>query len=832
MPSDGCTRSAAFANSHEGVNATTTHTAKPRLLFFSISLISAAAIGYEILLMRLLSIIQWYHFAYMIISLALLGYGASGTFIAVWREPLQRRFGAAYVVSATLFAVAIIASFAVGQRVPFNALEVVWDPRQLLYLFVIYLLFFVPFLFAANCIGLAFVRHRELISRIYLSDLLGAGAGAAAIILVLFVVRPQTALQVLAVVAVLGAILANLDPALRLPRWPLLMLIAAGVALAVALPPSWLALQMSPYKGLRQATAVMGTKVLSEDSNPLGLLTVVASPTIPFRYAPGLSLQARQEPPPQLAVFTDGDAMSVITRYDGKRESIAYLDQTSAALPYYLLERPRVLILGAGGGADVLLARYHEASSIEAVELNPLMVELVQQRYADFAGNLFRAPNVRVQIGEARGFVTRSTARYDLIQVALLDSFAASNAGVLALSESYVYTIEALQEYLRHLTPGGMLAITRWLKLPPRDSLKLFATAIAALERSGVKDLGRRLALIRSWKTTTLVVKNGELSEKDMAAIRAFTRARSFDVGYYPGMTPAEANRFNLLDAPYLYEGASALLGTDRDEFMRRYKFYITPATDDKPHFFHFFKWSALPELLTLRARGGAALIGWSYLILVATLVQALVAGALLILLPLWRRRRDWSAHAGLRMGSYFFALGLGFIAIEIAFIQKFILFLYNPLYAVAVVLSGFLAFAGLGSGFSNHLAQRLRHTALSPIAVAVTAIVIVALVYVALLPAVFERLAGLPDVLRVSITLVLIAPLAFCLGMPFPLGLAAVGARTPEFIPWAWGINGFASVVSAALATLLAIQFGFTAVVVMALALYVLAALLIRKIA
>ncbi|MFQ6021489.1 MAG: SAM-dependent methyltransferase [Acidiferrobacterales bacterium] len=802
----------------------------PRFLLLSISLISAVAIGYEILLMRVLSIVQWHHFAYMIISLALLGYGVSGTFLAIGKQWLQKHFVLVYVSSAGLFGTTMIACFALSQHVPFNALEVVWDPHQFVYLIALYILFFVPFFFAASCIGLAFIRYKEIISRIYFSDLLGAGSGAVVIVLALFVLRPEDCLKLFAAFALLSAILLSLERALRWRGWIVTVLVVYVAVLLFALPQSWSRLRISPYKGVSQATQVLGTKVVSEHSNPLGLLTVVESATIPFRHAPGLSLNAQVEPPPQLAMFTDGDAMSVITHYDGKREKLAYLDSMTTALPYHLLDRPNVLILGAGGGTDVLLARYHQASAVTAVELNPLVVQLVRKTYADFSGNLYSADGVDIHIGEARGFVARSSQKYDLIQVALLDSFAASSAGVHALSESYLYTVEAIQQYLHHLTPGGILAITRWLKLPPRDSIKLFATATLALSGTGVREPARHLTMIRSWKTSTLLIKNSELTMNDIVLMREFCRVRSFDVAYYPGMPANEANQYNLLDKAYLFDAATALLGDDRRDFIERYKFHIVPATDDKPHFFHFFKWRVLPELLALRERGGAALIEWGYLILIATLVQAVVAGAIFILLPLWMTKRGWHRHAGTRMGLYFFALGIAFLFIEIAFIQKFILFLHHPLYAVAVVLSGFLVFAGLGSGYSKRLASRLQDTAWSPITVAVIGIIAIASVYLLFLPEVSNRLVALPDSTRVTLSLGLIAPLAFCMGMPFPLGLERVAAGAPDFIPWAWGLNGFASVLSAVLATLAAIHFGFTTVVGLALGLYALAAIVIHK--
>jgi hypothetical protein len=477
----------------------------------------------------------------------------------------------------------------------------------------------------------------------------------------------------------------------------------------------------------------------------------------------------------------------------------------------------------------VLFALYHGAREIDAVELNPLMRKLVGETYADFAGHLYEDDRVKVHAGEARGFVARQTGSYDLIQVALLDSFSASGSGVQTLNESYLYTIEGIEEYLRHLEPGGMLAITRWLRIPPRDSLKLFATAVEALRRAGVAAPGRQLALIRNWNTSTLLVRNGEFTEQEIGTIQEFSRSRSFDTAFYPSMRAAAANQYNILAEPYIFEGATALLSDRAGDFIERYKFDIRPASDDQPYFFHYFKWSSLPETFALRKRGGAGLIEWGYLILIATLVQALVAGAVLILVPLLLRKRDDPGRSHARIGGYFFVLGFAFMFVEMAFIQKLILFLSHPLYSVAVVLSGFLVFAGMGSGYSKRLMQRFDDGKYSSVTIAVATISGITLIYVLLLPGLFARFVGLPDILKVGLTLFLIAPLAFCMGMPFPIGLSKLAEESADFIPWAWGLNGFASVVSVSLATLLAIEFGFTVVVLLALGLYVSAAALIR---
>ena len=788
-------------------------------------LVSAGAIGYELLLMRVLSIVQWHHFAYMIISLALLGYGASGTCIAIFKSRLEARFEAAFAASALLFSITMVACFALGQRVPFNALEVVWDARQFLNLSLIYLVFFVPFFFAASCIGLAFTCRRRDISRIYFFDLFGAGLGAILIIGTLFALIPQDALLALMTLPLVASVIMSTRSSARASLMAV-QLIWLGL-LVSGIPQKQLTLSVSEYKGLSQALQVIDSRILDVSSSPLGLLTVVESPTVPIRHAPGLSFNTQHIPPEQLAVFTDADGMSALTRFDGDLNSVGYLGDITAALPYALFKEPDVLVLGAGGGSDVLLALYHGAKRVDAVELNPRMTELVRETYAGFAGFIYKDPRVTVHTSEARGFVARSSSQYDLIHIGLLDSFGASGAGVLAQSESYIYTVEAIREYLEHTTSGGMLAITRWLKLPPRDGLKLLATAIDALRTMGVSEPGHRLAVIRSWNTTTLLVKNGVFTSHEIEALQAFAQARSFDTAWFPGIQASDANRFNVLREPYLYDGAKALLGPRADEFAERYKFYIRPATDNRPYYFHFFKWATLPEVIALRRLGGAGLIEWGYLILIATLLQAVIAGVVLILLPLSRVKRDWPSGTGPRMGAYFLLLGLAFLFIEMAFIQKFILFLSHPLYSVAVVLSGFLVFAGLGSALSESLTVKFDGSGRSPVAIAVSGIAVLTIMYAILLPLIFGRCIGYSDPVKIVISLGLIAPLGIGMGMPFPLGLKHVAATAPNFIPWAWGINGFASVMSAVLATLLAIEFGFVFVIIVALVLYAIAALI-----
>ena len=799
---------------------------RPPLL--TIALLSATALGYEILLIRLFSIIQWHHFAYMIISLALLGYGASGTFLALAQTRLRRHYPLALLINLAAFGATAMPVFLLAQQIPFNPEEMLWNWRVAVRLMAIYLLLSLPFFFAANAIALTFLNYREAIGRVYGFDLFGAGVGSLAVILILYVLPPLSTLSLASALGIACIAIAAWELQLAKRLW-----ISVAALLSVLIVLWWsqavTGLVLSPYKDLSQALRVSGARVIAERFSPMASLQVVENDRIPLRYAPGMSFNTSGGPPAQLGLFSDGGSMGAITRDSGDPQAMGFLDQLTSALPYHLKPARRVLVLGAGGGMDVLQALYQGTEEIHTVELNPQVVELVNTDYAEFSGDLYDRPKVHSHTAEARGFVSARDTRYDIIQLALQDSAGASSAGLYALSESYLYTIEALETYLDHLSPGGYLAISRWIKLPPRDTLKLFVTAIEALRHRGVEDPGKRLILIRGWQTSTLLVKNGEFTGDEITAMRNFSQQRAFDLAWYPDISADEANRFNILREPYFYQAAQALLGPHSQSFMDQYKFKLQPATDDRPYFHNFFKWSTLGEILELRGQGGMPLLEAGYPVLVATLAQAALTSGLLILLPLLFLKRQHHPDGAARITQrrvvvYFFAIGLAFLFIEIAFIQKFMLFLHHPLFTASVVLASFLVFAGLGSNWSKRYS--LQKSYVQGVKSAVAGILLTAAAYLFILDTLFTWLVSWPVIARAVASVVLIAPLAFFMGIPFPLALTSLGTGAGTLIPLAWGVNGCASVLSAVLATLLAIHFGFTTVVLLALLLYMLAAL------
>ena len=787
----------------------------------AVAVLSAAALGYEILLTRLFSIVQWHHFAFLVISVALLGFGASGTFLLVVGDRIRTGIEPFLSLCALGFGLAAPVSFVIAERVPFNVLDAPWSPGSLGWLLVIEVVLAIPFFFAATGIGRALVVSGSRLSRVYAADLAGAGIGAAASVGVLYLVPAERALDFVCGLGAVAGALAVWGSGQRTRRRPLLAL--CGVVVVLAGLGVTGELRISPFKPLPQALRVTGAELAETRSGPLGLVSAVENREVPLRSAPGLSLLARAPVPEQVALFVDADGPLPIVHHDASSPPPAYLEDLTSALPYRLVERPRVLVLGAVGGTAVLQALGAGARSVDAVELQPGVVDMVRGRYREFSGGVYEHPSVSVHIGDPRAFVEASGDAYDLIQIIALGS---GTAGLHALEARRLLTVESVRAVLSRLSAGGVAAFTVRARLPPRDGVRLLATVLDAMRAESIASPGDHVAWIRSWSTGTLVVGRSPLSDSQVEAVRSFARDRAFDRIHVPGIEPGDVNRFNVLDRPYFHEAAQQLLGPRRETFLRGYKFDVRPSTDDRPYFSSFFRWSHAPEILGLSRQGGIGLLDVGYLALPAALVQAVAASAALILLPLLAVRGGRGGARRRPALAGFFCIGLAFLLIEIAFIGRFTVILSHPVHALVVVLAAFLLFAGAGSYLSGRSGPGASITG------PVIGIAAIASAYALASPQLTAVLAGASPAVKVAAAFALIAPLATLMGMPFPRALSRLNALDPSLLPWAWGINGCASVIGAVLATLVAIHHGHAAVILWGALLYVLAAVFIGRMA
>jgi predicted membrane-bound spermidine synthase len=508
----------------------------------------------------------------------------------------------------------------------------------------------------------------------------------------------------------------------------------------------------------------------------------------------------RMRMPPQTHIVLDGDAATPIVHYSDDPADLRFLQYTLSSAAYQAFDPSTVLIIGAGGGVDVLTALHHGATEIDAVELNPVIVDLVTGPYAKVSGNLFARPEVTLHVDEGRSFVRRQTSRYDVIQLSLIDTWAASAFGAYSLSEGYLYTVEAFEDYLEHLSEEGVFTITRWLWDPPRETLKLATVATAALRNRGVANPEAHVVVLGLGDMGSVLVKRTPFTPEDIAALERVASMRAFDILYAPGHDD---------DGPF----ARFFGTTDPAAFLAGYPYDITPAVDDSPFFFNFGRWPDANALVFGWREGLMTLSG--RLVLLAILAQATLLSLGLLVFPLFWRRTRSSGSKSRESGAgpvlvYFSLIGLCFMLIEVALMQRFTLFVGHPLYAVAFVLAVILGAAGLGSMASRRMLP-------APLPV-FGCIVALSLLYAFGLPWVFQAALGLSLGGRLAIGTLLLLPLGFLLGFPFPAGLSHLVRRDASpTLGWAWAANGCASVVGPVVAALLAIDLGFASVMAVA---------------
>jgi len=782
----------------------------------AIFLVALAVIVFELTLIRILALRWWHHLAHMVIGVALLGFGVSGTFLATVRRKVERDVSGWLAYLSLGLACSVPLTALVAERLPLEVAFLAWSLRgELWRIGLLEAALFVPFLVGGCALGVALLDSPERLGGHYAANLVGSGLGAVAAVALMWPLDERGLVAVSAGCAWLaGALLHARDGAARL-------ISIAGTAIATALLiftlPSEPAL--SPYKMLAQARLAPGIRTLARARGPLGHIEVVAAPAL--HYAPGLSLRCTVPIPPHALMILNGDQTSAI--YDAReRADWAFMDWTTSAAAYALRRRPSVLVIGAGGGADVGLALLHDSPRVVALEMNPQVIALMRGPLASRGGNIYKRPEVEVVAREARGYLAHGRDRFDVIQFPPLDAFGASGAGLLGAQESYLYTVESIEAMLDRLTSDGVLSMTRWAKTPPRDELRLFGMAIEALRHRRL-DPSPRLAMIRSWATVTILVSPREFTPAERKALRGFCRSRGFDLCWLSDMRPDEANWFHVLERPYYFDAARALLGTHEANLIRDYLFDISPVTDDRPYFFHSFRWRAWTHIRRQLAGQAPAFLEVGYVLLLAALLQAAVLSVCLIFAPLILRRGGARGmpHAGRWLG-YFAAIGVGFMVLEIGFIQRLILYLAHPTYAAAASIAGFLVFAGVGSGTlragSSHAGRRASVTAIG--------LAGLALVYLMGLDRWLAITQGMALPWRMLIALATIAPLGFLMGRLFPLGLDEVERMGPSLVPWAWAVNGSASVIATLATPLVAMRIGFANTMMIAVAAYFLAGL------
>lgn len=776
-------------------------------------LLSAAALAFEINLTRLFSVAQFYHFAFMIVSIALLGFGGSGTFLAIFpslglRNPRQLLGWFSLAASATM-----LGSYLLFNNLPFDSFQIAWKREQLAILGIHYVALALPFFFTGLATSLLLSTYPHAAGSTYATNLIGSalGCGLALVVptiyggegtVLLSSALAAMAAQICLATRSLSAKLRRLAIALSL--LPLLFtLLALSYRSQTGAYFSWLELHLSPYKNLSYALQIPGAQVISSRWNSFSRVDLVKSSSI--RSLPGLSYRYLESLPPEDGLLVDGDDLSPVVLPGNDREFFSYLP---AAIAFQLHPHAQALVLEPRGGLDILTALASGAEQVTAVESNPLIIVA--------AGSIYHDPRLRVIPETGRSYTRRSSEHFDVVVLSLASSYHPVNSGAYSLAEDYRYTIEAFRDILARLKPDGWLVITRWLQTPPSECLRAFGIAVAALERSGANPAAQIVAF-RGYNTATILVSKSAFNSGQLSAIRQFTSSRAFDLIYAPDIRPDETNRFNVLPEPVYYQAVMALLSAKpREEFYRQYPLAVSPPTDDRPFFGHFFKWSQAGQVLSELGKTWQPFGGAGYFVILALVILASLSAGILILLPvvIARLHRGHGAPdqfftPGNPYLFYFGLIGFGFMLVEIPLIQRFILFIGQPAYSLATVLFSVLLFSGIGSQYSSKIPLK---TALGVLALWLAILPI-------LLPVTFNLALGLAFTIRLLITVLVLIPTGFLMGIPFSGGIFWLQKKPfspgmiPGMIPGIWAVNGAASVIASVLAALLAISVGFTLV-------------------
>jgi hypothetical protein len=792
-----------------------------RRYYLGIALISSATLLLELSLTRIISVAQWYHFSFLVISTALLGFGASGVALSIWSALRQRadldRTLAAFSLA---FGVATIGSFWLMQHIPFHPFSLMVERSQFFFIPLYYLTLCLPFFFSGMVIALLFSRWSRNVNRLYAADLFGAAIGCAGIVVVLAVFGGAGSI---AVCAILGFLSAAVFAFANARKFALAAIVLVLVTIPLALAGDrMIPISVSPEK-------IHPLK--PEDSQP------VYSEWNSFSKVDVYSLPASQElgrPRAGYSIIVDAGAAGteIPDLSAGARQFLSSTDDfRSTGLVYMGKPHPKALIIGSGAGREVLEALNAGASSVTAVEINPVINKLVSQTMRREWGGLFEEPEVHLVTEDGRSFVRRSRDTYDAIISVQTMSDAAVLSGALSLSETYVLTREAFEDYYTHLTPDGVLLITR----PKHQMMKLITTAREMFEQRGLGSASPHLLIFRG-----ALLPYGHVAELNCFLMKKspWTQAEIDSILTREGISAGAAaagdgselffSPFETAQQPTAYRRRLFELATTPDlkaVYAATYDL-LAPATDDQPFFNARLRWLKLrpSDFLDVFSSGKDASIDYQPIAevsLVVLLVQTTGIAAILILLPLARfARRGQRAPHRWSFLIYFASLGLGFIMVEMVLLQRFTLFLGQPMYTLAVVLAGLLVSSGAGSYRASHFREASRWALVPVIAVVLAAIAATAL----LTPYVFSLALPLALPWRVAVSLALICPLGFVLGMPFPNGLRIVAEEAPALVSWAWGVNGFFTVIGSVSAVILAMALGFRIVLGVAAACYLLA--------
>jgi hypothetical protein len=779
-----------------------------------ILVVSFSALVIEISYTRIISYKLFYYYVYLIIGLALLGIGSGGVLVAVSKRLKRAATDQILFWSLVVSAAITVVAYVLVAYTRIDTLAV-WEygttasTRSFLMLLVISVSIFASFVGPGVIIATLFGRQPEGIGGLYFADLVGAGIGCATVIYFVSSVGAPAAVMVAAVA--MGSTALWVSMRLPLVLRALAVLLVAVTALLVAFPGALPSQRLDSSK-----TAVPPKNVVFTGWGSI------------FRVDAARFAQY----PDQISLYHDGILGSYIYKWNGKLSFLSVYDfpQDPRAIPFNVLKTPpkQEAIIGAAGGHEVLTSLYYGAGHVDAVELNPVTVHLVTTTFANFDGHLAQNPRVSYYTADGRSFMARTQKKYQLVWYPAPDSYAATNGALSSayvLSESYLYTTNGLVSDLQHLTNNGLF-VAQFGEVDDTYDLRttrFVATARQALSQLGISNTSDHIMVavtethfIGTVPLSTILVSKAPFTRQEIARFKASVKAVPETTTFYaPGVTPPK-NPVNTL-----MRTSNAGLG----HFYATFPFNVTPTTDNDPFFWHFARYGTVLSNFTHRLSSLDRENAVGERVLILLLAVSVLIAIIFLLLPFLAIRKTWARLPRKGVSGLFFAgLGFGFIFFEITLMQLLNLFLGYPTYSLTVVLMSLLVFTGVGALLSSRVSNHRR-----AIPVLFVGVVALCLFYLLGLTPLTNSLLHLSLAARIPIAFVILAPLGLCLGMFMPIGLAHVaglGEFPREYVAWGWAVNGFASVVGSALATILAMIYGFDVVLFLGLVAYLIALL------
>jgi hypothetical protein len=749
-----------------------------RLLFAGIFLTALSGLVLEVSITRIFSAAIWYHFAFVAVSVALVGLGASGLVVQYGIKKLRGK----WPKDLTIFSAWGITIF-----IPITLFVMHALASQVIYLPLFMALFSVPFFFIGIIISAAFSAFGSVAGRLYAADLVGASAGALLVVLFLVLTGGEGANLIVGLIAAIGATIFSsiakntkkLIVSFIFVAFALSLILINHATQIFAIPTDPTAHKDLPMY-LRDHP---GSKIVKTQWNSFSRIDVVEG----GEGTEGLVAK----------VFIDGGAGTNIISWDGNAESRQELSTWMQYLPFKMMQDPKVLVIGSGGGRDVVAALVSGSKDVTSVEINPIIYDTVNS-YGEKAGNVYSHQYVSSHVDEGRSFITRSSEKYDIIYVPFVDTWASVSSGGLSVSENFLYTVQGFQQYYDHLTDRGKIVTVRWLIDAPR----FITTYAKLLEQNGVPQdqLSRHLIMVTSDSytqdpsVTMVIFSKIPFTDEE---IKFFSESFS-QYDYKPILLPGQ-----IMGEPYpaLLEGKIRL-----EQFYDLFNTKVYPVTDDNPYFLSFEK--PLPYAVE------------------ALLYASIGIVAIFLLIPFaWMRRAVvmLTEKNELRIATiipYFAALGMGFILIELALLQKLILLLGNPTMTFAILLFTLLISSGLGSLLSSRIARNN----MKNLVFVIGGIAAIGILYAVFLPFIVYSTIAEPFEVKAAISAAVLAPIGFLMGMPFPTGVRLLKAHRPEYIPWMWAINGAFSVLGAVLAIALGIMYGSSYALILGISIYLIA--------